>query len=240
MNCRHSWNHFLSLATVWYNHTHRGIETLKAQNNQESIAKLEKQQTSILARTNEWRSFLQARLLRTTDALQREHEQVCLFAARVSSFLIMSALDPLDAVWDDLADRCYDALTLLNRALSEIPDAEMPTPLLDDKVVPMLHYITQHCRDKEVREMGLKLLGRCITRTSPWDTRGSLLGMQAFLEVEEEGRDKKGNIPTAARYKWVLAQWNEEHTEYSLKIRSLGSTEERLLTVTTAAADFAF
>ncbi|KAH7035467.1 uncharacterized protein B0I36DRAFT_318432 [Microdochium trichocladiopsis] len=113
----------------------------------------------------------------------------------------------------------------------------MPTPLLDDKVVPMLHYITQHCRDKEVREKGLKLLERCITRTSPWDIRGSLLGMQAFLEVEEEGRDEKGYISPNARYKWVLAQWNEEHTEYSLKIQGLTSSDERLLTVTTATTE---
>ncbi|KXJ95609.1 hypothetical protein Micbo1qcDRAFT_27594 [Microdochium bolleyi] len=232
----HSWNHFFSLATVWYNHMHHNVAPKLDRDSRELVEKLEKQQASILARTNEWRSFLQARLLRTTNALQREHEQVCLFAARVSSFLIMTALDPLDSVWDTLGDRCYDALNLLEKALGEIPDAEMPTPLLDDKVVPMIHYITQHCRDKEVREHGLRLLERCITKTSPWDTRGSLLGMQAFLEVEEAGRDAKGHIPPESRYKWVLAQWNDEHTEYSLRIRCLVSSEERLLTVTTAAA----
>lgn len=82
--------------------------------------------------------------------------------------------------------------------------------VLDIYVLTVLNFVSQKCRNKAIRSDSLNLFEKMTSTMGGWKTRGSLLARRRLMEIEEDGRDDNGVIPTGSRYIWTDASLDKD------------------------------
>lgn len=116
-----------------------------------------------------------------------------------------TAYDKYDSVFADIMDMMHSV-----EGTSD-PLTRIET-VLDIYVLPVLNFVSQKCRNKAIRSDSLNLFEKMTSTMGGWKTRASLLARRRLMEIEEDGRDDNGVIPTGSRYIWTDKSWDKDQS----------------------------
>lgn len=172
-----------------------------------SQAQLQQEQTRLFSLLRQWQGIIAEYRAAISPEDSRANKELRLIALQHHSNLIGLA-------WSvDVTDTACDAFELEFRQIVHIsnellgdPESPSTTAFLysgGSMVGPLVLAATK-CRNREIRQEALKTLRKIASRSSEWDTK-VLVCLMGLLLLEEAGRNERGRIEAANRWRWTGA-----------------------------------
>ncbi|KAI1458882.1 hypothetical protein F4805DRAFT_456276 [Annulohypoxylon moriforme] len=167
------------------------------------------QKSKFLAQLRRWMPVLDALLERERDTSGFYPLSIMKASALVSTIFLSCFLDRSDVSYDLHLQSFLEVIHICQRF---VPD-KRPTHLkfsLDIDLFPIVSFTVTKCRDQKTRQLALQTFHDMTWGQVFWNNQGMLKSLQALVDLEHKGRDKRGFIPPSSRYYFVGSEWDFE------------------------------
>ncbi len=191
------------------------------------VSKVRREQDDFLGRLHRWHYVLRATNVKTTDPADRECLHLVSIQYLFCSTFMRCCLDASELSYDGLEDEFRELLGLCEISLGQTlryrrhhhqwghapaaTTAQVQSSL-GVGIVPVLVFIAAKCRVHKLRMSAIQLLQKLPWHQGMWDIKTVVAGHLAQIELEEEGRDYGGCIPSHSRYVWAAGAWDTERS----------------------------
>jgi hypothetical protein len=151
---------------------------------------------------------------------------VLMAGLKISTMLCACFLDSTEMAWDDFTAECQEALRLVGTVMppNNPPPRSLTGLMFEDKLVFLVRLIAEKCRHKAIRKTALAILRQFLSDNSIFDAESIVMASETHAAIEEEGRDKRGHIPSYKRYSLTNWSWDNDRTE--LLVALTGTTRD--------------
>ncbi|KXJ86350.1 hypothetical protein Micbo1qcDRAFT_219292 [Microdochium bolleyi] len=183
------------------------------------------QQDAIVKHYCTWLQMIRTRVGAATTPDELLKWTMTLFSTLGAHPLFACLFDTEDTMYDLYTEYFREALDAFERHVS-IAEANSHLGLpkftvWNQREIQTLLFIMIYSRDIEVRTRARVLCATYITVDSTWDEKAMFIAGTEQIKLEEAQRSGSGMIPKEARLRWILVDWNEEHTELTAEYLSL-------------------
>ncbi|KAL7625275.1 hypothetical protein AAE478_004491 [Parahypoxylon ruwenzoriense] len=180
------------------------------------------QKSKFLKLVRQWMSVLDVLMdrERNTSAI---YPLSTMKASCLSALVFLSCfLDETDVSYDLHLQSFLEILQICQKFIPEKPPTHVRFSL-DIDIFPIVSFTITKCRDQKTRQRALKIFNDITYRQAFWNNRGLMKGLQALVDLENKGRDKKGFIPPSSRYYYVGSEWDIERRQMMANFVCVGS-----------------
>ncbi|KAI0834702.1 hypothetical protein F5Y06DRAFT_150319 [Hypoxylon sp. FL0890] len=170
------------------------------------------QKSKFLAKLRQWMPVLDALLAREKNTsayfpLSIMKASVLAFTTFLSCFLDRSSLS-----YDLHLPAFLEIIQICQRFIPKKPPTHLKCSL-DIDIFPLVSFTITKCRDQKTRQLALKIFREVTYRQLFWNNQGMLKSLEALVDLEQRGRDKRGFIPSSSRYFFVGSEWDFERRQ---------------------------
>ncbi|KAI2641457.1 hypothetical protein GGS26DRAFT_4556 [Hypomontagnella submonticulosa] len=152
-------------------------------------------------------------------------------ATAITNTIFLSCfLDRSDVSYDLHLQSFLEVIHICQKFVPEKPPVHLRFTL-DIDIFPVVSFTVTKCRDHKTRQLALKIFREMTHRQVFWNNQGMLKSLQALVDLENKGRDKKGFIPPSSRYFFVSSDWDFEK-------RQMMATFVAVTSIPTESGDF--
>ncbi|KAI0139424.1 hypothetical protein F4776DRAFT_587965 [Hypoxylon sp. NC0597] len=168
--------------------------------------------SKFLAKLRQWMPVLDAVLERQQNT--PEYYPLSIMKASAVAFTIFLScfLDRSDVAYDLHLPSFLEIIQICQRFIPKKPPTHLKFSL-DIDIFPLVSFTITKCRDQKTRQLALKTFREVTYRQVFWNNEGMLKSLQALVDLEQRGRDKRGFIPSSSRYFFVGSEWDFERRQ---------------------------
>ncbi|KAI1376541.1 hypothetical protein F4677DRAFT_81224 [Hypoxylon crocopeplum] len=170
------------------------------------------QKSGFMAQLRQWMPLLDALLEREKYTSAFYPLSTIKASAMTATIFLSSFLDRSDVSYDLHLQSFLEIIQICQRFVPEKPPAHLKFTL-DVDIFPIVSFTVTKCRDQKTRQLALRVFREMTYRQVFWNNQGMLKSLQALVDLEHKGRDKKGFIPPSSRYYFVGSEWDFERRE---------------------------
>ncbi|KAF9774468.1 hypothetical protein IL306_007546 [Fusarium sp. DS 682] len=194
----------------------KATEQIRSPEGAADMSCLKRHQATFLLRLHDWQIATTQRIKQETYFLIARTLNILQMGQKVLFILISCCLDNTELDYDSFEETFKDILTMTHTLTRGSKPATRIETCLDLYILPCLGFLTQKCRNLEIRNSALELYERMTAGMGGWEAKVILFARRQLVELEEAGRNGDGDIPAAARYIWESAAWDD--TQSTLKV----------------------
>ncbi|KAI0896014.1 hypothetical protein F4806DRAFT_49118 [Annulohypoxylon nitens] len=180
------------------------------------------QKSKFLAQLRQWMPLLDTLLEREKNTPGLYPLSIMKASALVSTIFLSCFLDRSDVSYDLHTQTFLEIIHICQRFIPDKPPTHLKFSL-DIDLFPVVSFTVTKCRDQKTRQLALKIFYQMTYGQVFWINQGMLKSLQALVDLEHKGRDKKGFIPPSSRYFFVGSEWDFEHRQMMANFVSVGS-----------------
>ncbi|KAI0377967.1 hypothetical protein F5Y04DRAFT_168812 [Hypomontagnella monticulosa] len=150
--------------------------------------------------------------------------------ALTNTIFLSCFLDRTDVSYDLHLQSFLEIIHICQKFVPEKPPVHFRFTL-DIDIFPIISFTVTKCRDHSTRQLALRIFREMTYRQVLWNNQGMFRSLQALVDLEGKGRDKRGFIPPSSRYFFVSSDWDFEK-------RQMMATFVSVASVPTESGDF--
>ncbi|KAF4471278.1 hypothetical protein FALBO_1811 [Fusarium albosuccineum] len=204
------WNSFITRAVIFVVKAMQQATTPRE--DALSHKRLLNHRATFLRQLREWEKVIVQRCEKETSFVQQRTIKIFHIGQKVVFILLNCCLDPTEMSYDGFEPVFRDIMTMTHSLAEEVKPVSRIETVLDIYVLPVLNFVSQKCRNRQIRQDALDTFEKMISGMGGWEARASLLARRKLMALEEQGRTLVGDIPADARYTWNEASWNESES----------------------------
>ncbi|KAI1390751.1 uncharacterized protein F4822DRAFT_162687 [Hypoxylon trugodes] len=170
------------------------------------------QKSTFLAQLRQWIPVIDSMLEREKNRPEFYSLTIMKASALSGNIFLSCFQDRTDVSYDLHHQGFVEIIQLCQRFVPDKPPKHLSLTL-DVDVFPVVSFALSKCRDQKTRQLALKIFREMTYRQVFWNNEGMLKSLQALIDLEQKGRDKRGFIPPSSRYYFVGSEWNFESRE---------------------------
>ncbi|KAI4862078.1 hypothetical protein F4820DRAFT_36962 [Hypoxylon rubiginosum] len=167
------------------------------------------QNSKYIVQLRQWMSLIDMLLEREKNTSTFYPLGIMKALALTCTIFLSCFLDRSDVSYDLHLQSFLEILNICQKFIPEKPSAHLKFSL-DVNIFPIASFTVTKCRDQKTRQLALKIFKEMTYRQVLWSNQGMLKSLQALVDLEHKGRDKRGFIPPSSRYYFVASEWDLE------------------------------
>ncbi|KAI1206302.1 uncharacterized protein F4807DRAFT_453497 [Annulohypoxylon truncatum] len=180
------------------------------------------QKSKFLAQLRQWMPLLDALLERERNTSSFYPLSIMKAIALTSTIFLSCFLDRSDVSYDLHLPTFLEVIHICQRFVPDKPPTHLKLSL-DVDLFPIVSFTVTKCRDQKTRQLALKIFHEMTYGQVFWHNQGMLKSLQALVDLEHKGRDKRGFVPPSSRYYFVGSEWDFEHRQMTATFVPVGS-----------------
>ncbi|KAI1400869.1 hypothetical protein F4819DRAFT_355433 [Hypoxylon fuscum] len=170
------------------------------------------QKSKYVAQLRQWMPLLDILLEREKSTSEFYPLSIMKASSLTATIFLSCFLDRSDVSYDLHHQSFLEILQICQRFVPEKPPAHLKFSL-DIDLFPIVSFTVTKCRDQKTRQLALKIFREMTYRQVFWNNQGMLKSLQALVDLEHRGRDKRGFVPPSSRYFFVSSEWDSERRQ---------------------------
>ncbi|KAI1138593.1 hypothetical protein F5Y05DRAFT_404278 [Hypoxylon sp. FL0543] len=170
------------------------------------------QKSKFLAKLRQWMPVIDAVLEREKNTSAYYPLSIMKASALAFTTFLNCFLDRSDVTYDLHLPTFIEIIHICQRFIPKKPPAHLKFSL-DVDIFPLVSFTVTKCRDQKTRQLALKIFREVTYRQIFWNNQGMLKSLEALVDLENRGRDKRGFVPSSSRYFFVGSEWDFERRQ---------------------------
>ncbi|KAI1411941.1 hypothetical protein F5Y13DRAFT_53151 [Hypoxylon sp. FL1857] len=170
------------------------------------------QKSKYMAKLRQWMPIIDAVLEREKNTPAYYSLSIMKASSLAFNIFLSCFLDRSDVAYDLHLPSFLEIIQICERFIPREPPTHLKFSL-DIDIFPLVSFTVTKCRDQKTRQLALKIFREVTYRQVFWNNQGMLKSLQALVDLEQRGRDRRGFIPSSSRYYFVGSEWDFERRQ---------------------------